>query len=258
MFWPSFLSLAAVGLIGVAVFASTAPQTLLAQLPIEGAIRKRLLLAIQPAILTVLLAAAGAGVADAAASKSLIADVASGNDLEENWVTPIAVFLLVGITLGAFLYLIDRWWKPWWGAPDDEDLIDSWRPSNVVAGVTYGGITEEVLMRWGIMGILLWALVSIGGGSGDPGTASVLVAIVLSSLLFAAGHLPAALLGRKRSTRFVIRVLVLNTVAGLLFGWLFWEWNLETAMAAHMGFHIGAAILVLALGAGRKGPASIG
>jgi len=256
VFWPSFLSLAGVGLFGVVAFALTAPKSLLDQLPIEGSRRKRLILGLQPAILTILLAAAGAGVADRAASTSLIAGAAAGNDLPEDWLTPLAVFLLVGIVLGALLYLTDRWWKPWWSTPEDDDLIEAWRPPNVIAGVTYGGLTEEVLMRWGIMAVILWAAVSIAGSGGDPDLGSVWLAIVLSSLIFAAGHLPAAMLGRKRSARFVVRILALNTLAGLLFGWLFWEWNLETAMAAHIGFHVGAAILVLAIRAGRESPAA--
>lgn len=247
MFWPAFLSLTAVGLAGILAFAATAPQRILDQIPIEGVLRKRLLIAAQPAVLLVVFAAAGSAVADAVSSKSLIVDAVRGEALAKGWIAPIIVFLAVGLVAGAFLYLVDRWWKPWWGDHEDTDLITDWKAGSLVAGVTYGGLTEEVLMRWGIMGIVLWGLAAVVGETGDPGPAIATVAILISALLFAAGHLPAALIGETRTGRFIVRIIALNTIAGLLFGWLFWQWNLETAMAAHAGFHIGAAMLVLVL-----------
>lgn len=247
MFWPAFLALSALGLIGIAVFAATAPRSLLDLIPVAGTARKRLIIASQPALLLIGLAAAGSAVAEAAASKSLIVDAIRGIDLPANWLGPIAIFFLVGIAVGALLYLVDRWWRPWWGKPGDSDLIADWQPQSLVSGLTYGGLTEEVLMRWGIMGVVLWALTAVTGSGGEPGPAIATVAILISALLFGAGHLPAALMEERGSARFITRIVTLNTVAGLLFGWLFWQWNLETAMAAHAGFHVGAALLVVAL-----------
>lgn len=247
MFWPAFLSLTAVGLLGILVFAATAPRRILDQIPIAGTLRKRLLIAAQPAVLLIVLAAAGSAVAKSVSSESLIVDAVRGETLAEGWLAPLLIFLAVGIAAGAFLYLVDRWWKPWWGDHEDTDLITDWQAGSLVSGITYGGLTEEVLMRWGMMGIVLWGLAAVVGETGDPGPAIATVAILISALLFAAGHLPAALVGETRTGRFIVRIIALNTLAGLLFGWLFWQWNLETAMAAHVGFHIGAAILVMVL-----------
>ena len=253
MFWPAFLSLTAVGLLGVIVFAATAPQQLLEKLPIESDLRKRLLIAVQPTLVLVIAAAGGSAVANYVGAHSLIVDLARGLDLEEGWASPIAAFLLVGILTGAALYLADRWTKPMWGTGQDTDLIADWKAGNLAPGITYGGITEEVMMRWGVMNLILAGLFAVFGNNDDPSALLTALAIAVSALIFAAGHLPAAFILGKRTSGHVLRVLGLNSVVGILFGWIFWRWNLETAMAAHAGFHIGAAILV---GSMRRGGSS--
>ena len=72
------------------------------------------------------------------------------------------------------------------------------------------------------------------------------IAIILAALLFAAGHLPAAMALEQFSALLATRVLVLNTVAGIVFGWLFWRHNLETAMLSHASVHAALAALALA------------
>jgi membrane protease YdiL (CAAX protease family) len=44
----------------------------------------------------------------------------------------------------------------------------------------------------------------------------------------------------------VTRVIVLNTVAGLVFGWLFWRRGLEAAMVAHATAHLPMQVLATA------------
>jgi membrane protease YdiL (CAAX protease family) len=59
--------------------------------------------------------------------------------------------------------------------------------------------------------------------------------------LFAAGHLPAVAAQLDLTPAIVARTLVLNGVAGLLYGWLFWRRHLEAAMVAHACTHLGLA-----------------
>jgi membrane protease YdiL (CAAX protease family) len=40
----------------------------------------------------------------------------------------------------------------------------------------------------------------------------------------------------------VLRILLLNALAGLVFGWLFWRRSLECAMFAHASVHVVFAI----------------
>ena len=65
-----------------------------------------------------------------------------------------------------------------------------------------------------------------------------ITSIVLAALLFAAGHLPATAQLLGLSTPIVIRAFVLNGIAGLGFGYLYWKKGLSYAILAHMLVHI--------------------
>jgi hypothetical protein len=101
----------------------------------------------------------------------------------------------------------------------------------------YGAIVEEILSRLFLMTVLVWILLRVPGSN-----ASIAMALscLLSALAFAVGHLPAAAQTGPLSRPVVTRILVLNTLAGIVFGALFAKYGLEHAMAAHF-----AADLVL-------------
>ena len=110
----------------------------------------------------------------------------------------------------------------------------------LLARVLYGGITEEVLLRWGLMTSLTWLawrLLQRPGETVRP--AYVRIAIAASALFFGLGHLPAAhfLLGGLTPGT-LSWVIGANTSFGLLFGWLFWRRGLESAMVAHAMTHL--------------------
>jgi ABC-type sulfate transport system permease component len=63
----------------------------------------------------------------------------------------------------------------------------------------------------------------------------------VAALIFAAGHLPVVVSQLELTLAIAARTLLLNTLAGLLFGWLFWRHNLEAAMVAHASTHLGFA-----------------
>lgn len=109
----------------------------------------------------------------------------------------------------------------------------------IAARVLYGGITEELLLRWGLMTALAWlAWRFLQQRRGPVRAVFVWLAIAVSALLFAAGHLPAAsvLLGTM-DVPVVAFVIGVNTAFGLLFGYLFWRYGLESAMIAHALTH---------------------
>lgn len=247
-FWSATLGLFAAGLVGVLLLAVVAGREILDRLPIKNPFLRRLVLVIQPAILLLLLAAAGAGTADWAGTSSIIAEASAGYFVSSDAYSGFILAGAIGLVFGAGTFLIDSQTRSWW-SPDGRgpDGVRDWKPSLLLLGVTYGGVTEEVMMRWGIMNLIIWALASVSGASqGAPSSGVVWIAIIGSALIFAAGHLPAARASGYSSSRFTQRTLALNFVAGLLFGILFWRWNLETAMVAHAAFHVGAAIYVVA------------
>lgn len=108
----------------------------------------------------------------------------------------------------------------------------------LVGGLLYGGLSEEIMMRWGLMSLVAWVGVRVVARGNASAPASVCVtAIVIVALLFAAGHLPAALTTAPFTATLLVRILLLNGLAGLVFGWLFWRRSLEAAMVAHASVH---------------------
>lgn len=120
--------------------------------------------------------------------------------------------------------------------------------SQLLLGLLYGGIVEELLLRWGVMSLLVWLgwrLIQRGQGQAHP--ALVWAAITLAAVLFGIGHLPA-LAGMVELTPLIVfRTILLNALGGILFGWLYWRHNLETAMMAHAAGHVGFFLINLGM-----------
>jgi membrane protease YdiL (CAAX protease family) len=107
----------------------------------------------------------------------------------------------------------------------------------ILARVLYGGVTEEVLLRWGLMTALVW--LAWRRRKGTPRAVYFWLAIVVSAVLFGAGHLPAAaMLIGELTADVVLFVVGVNAAFGVLFGYLFWRYGLEAAMIAHATAHV--------------------
>jgi hypothetical protein len=110
----------------------------------------------------------------------------------------------------------------------------------LVAKLFYGGITEEILMRWGVMTALLWLFWRfVQRRQGAPRTRYVVAAIVGSALLFGLGHLPAVIALGIRMTPEVFAFVTLGNLApGIVFGTLYRRYGIEAAMIAHALAHL--------------------
>jgi hypothetical protein len=104
----------------------------------------------------------------------------------------------------------------------------------------YGGITEELLLRWGLLTLLVWVAWRLfQRGRGTPRTIYFVSAIVISSVLFGIGHLPLVVaLGVDFTVPIVTFVVFANSLFGLIAGYLYWKKGLEAAIIAHMTAHI--------------------
>lgn len=106
--------------------------------------------------------------------------------------------------------------------------------------ILYGGFTEEILLRWGVMTFLVWlmTLVFQGDRSGPRGIFFV-IAIFISAILFGLGHLPiASALAGGLTLPVVAYVVSANSMFGIVAGFLYWRRGLEAAMLAHMFAHV--------------------
>lgn len=116
--------------------------------------------------------------------------------------------------------------------------------SALIAGLLYGGVTEEIMLRWGVLSFVAWAVWRLfQRGKGAPSSVTMWTAILLAALLFGVGHLPAAASMAPLDSVMVLRVVGLNALGGLVFGWLYWRHHLEAAMLAHAGANVGLALL---------------
>jgi hypothetical protein len=104
----------------------------------------------------------------------------------------------------------------------------------------YGGITEEVLLRWGVMSCIAWIVWRVAqGGKGELQAYHVLIAICFSALLFGVGHLPVAMsLSHELTMPLLTYIILGNAFFGFIAGYLFWKYGLECAILAHMTAHI--------------------
>ena len=95
----------------------------------------------------------------------------------------------------------------------------------------YGGIAEEVQLRLFFVTLLAWGLCLLSVG--DRRRWHLLLAVLLAAIAFGAGHLPAAAKLWPLDAVVVTRTLLLNGIAGLVFGWYYIRHGLESAMLSH-------------------------
>jgi hypothetical protein len=144
----------------------------------------------------------------------------------------------LGAAAAIVLLLLDRLMQP--VLPEALRAANSPEPSglNLLTALFYGGITEEILMRWGLMSLLVWiAWKVLKQGVTLPSQGIYQGAIVLAALVFGLLHLPATAAIVPLTPVVIIRALLLNGIAGIAFGWLFWQYSLEAAMLAHVSVH---------------------
>ena len=146
--------------------------------------------------------------------------------------------VLLGVAAGALILalmpLIDRAMPPMLNPPAATGAGTS--AFNGFLASFYGGIAEELQLRLFLMTLLVWAVARLRGATPPPWV--YWVAIVLAALLFGAGHLPAAAKLWGLDPVVVLRTLLLNGIAGVVFGWLYWKRGLEMAMLSHFSADI--------------------
>ena len=152
---------------------------------------------------------------------------------------PLLITLAVSF-VGGILFSLDYWT---FGAafPEiRESTAATLTPIVIAASVLYGGIVEELMLRFFMMSIiafLLWKLFARKAQTAP--TAVIIAANIIAAVLFAAGHLPAtAMFFGSLTPLLLLRCFLLNGGFGLLFGWLYRRHGIQYAMVSHAVFHI--------------------
>ncbi len=162
----------------------------------------------------------------------------------------IKMAVVAGLIFAVVVLGLDALINPFAGTELADGLTPGEAPTlgalltQLLMGILYGGIVEELLLRWGVMALFVWIGWRVAQrGQGLPSSALVWTANILAALLFGIGHLPALAALITLTPLIVIRTVLLNALGGVLFGWLFWKRNLETAMVAHAATHVGFFII---------------
>ena len=145
----------------------------------------------------------------------------------------VRIASLLGIVIGVVIFILDRFIFSIFVEPITafQDNPPIW--TRLLASF-YGGVGEEIAMRLFLMTLVVWITYKIKRTKNDtPTRAGVWVAILLISVLFGLGHLPMTARFTEITTLVVLRAIILNGIAGITFGWLYWKKGLESAMISH-------------------------
>jgi hypothetical protein len=242
MFLRPFLAWFAIGLVGLLALAASVDLATFRALPdapdVPDAVL-RLLLVAQPAMLMGIGIALGVALSDGVGLTSyLTARVRGQAAALPDLVLPLSLGLIGGmlVAFGDLMFFSAR-----------GETGDMATPGvlQAVAALTYGGIVEELMLRYGLLTLLFWGAWKLRGRVPGPFLGWGLVVVV--AILFGAGHLPAMAAAVELDAGLVIRTIFLNAVLGVLYGWFYWRRGLEAAMVAHMATHPGMWLISLVL-----------
>lgn len=224
-----------VGLPGVVVLAWLVLPTLVAKdaLPVSLGVAQ-LASAAQGALVLALAAWSGAALSPKVnLAAPVLTAIVEAKPILATLRSQLAPGLVGGVVGAAIIWLFVRF------APDVLAQLQVKHSLPAIARLLYGGVTEEVLMRWGLMTFMVWLFWRIAqGGQGTPSAAIIAAAIVFSALAFGAGHLPAvAALAGTLPPAIAIYVVASNAAFGLVAGLLYWRFGLESAIFAHTLAH---------------------
>ncbi|MDN7245279.1 CPBP family intramembrane glutamic endopeptidase [Planococcus shenhongbingii] len=157
----------------------------------------------------------------------------------------VPIGIMAGAGAAALVFVLDLVFQPY--LPRALQMSrESRNLLNTLSGIFYGGITEELLLRWGLMSLLVWGMwKGFQRSRSAPSAAVFWIAIAISSLLFALGHFGATALAVPMTTAVWTRMMLLNGLVGIVFGWLYWRKGLEIAMISHAFFHIAMTLFIV-------------
>ncbi|TSB47450.1 CPBP family intramembrane glutamic endopeptidase [Alkalicoccobacillus porphyridii] len=152
---------------------------------------------------------------------------------------------LLGVMGGVIMLTVDFLLQPF--LPEVLYLSDAGSTIDffdLATRLLYGGIAEELMLRWGVMTLVVFILWKIfQRKNAQPSSVIVWSGIILSALLFGLGHYGATVAATEMTPIIFARMIFLNGLGGVIYGWLYWRKGLEAAMIAHMATHVTFVII---------------
>ena len=145
--------------------------------------------------------------------------------------------LLTGLGIGVLMVTIDKMLFSYQNIQTIFSEIPLWK--RLLAGVFYGGITSEIICRLFMFAVLVWIL---GwwwkNPNGRPSKKAYWVGSSIAALIFAILHLPTIGLLAPLTVAVTLRIILLNAIAGIICGYLYWKQGLESAMVTQASTHL--------------------
>ncbi len=234
-----FLSLTAMGLLGVlTTLLMPIPESI--NIPLSPEMIK-LVGFIQSSIFVMIAVGAGLYCAPKLGLKAPVLEAwLKGENVVEAFRPQLKPALIGGLAGGVLIVVLAVLMQPLLPAEFIEKGAELAKDMPVLARFFYGGITEEILMRWFMMSVIAFVPYKLfQKGQGTPKAAFIWFGIVVAALLFGAGHLPMVYtLVAEPDAILMGYIIGLNMLFGLIGGWLFYKKGLEAAILAHMMAHV--------------------
>lgn len=116
----------------------------------------------------------------------------------------------------------------------------------ILGGLLVGGVIEEVMMRLFFMSLCVFIFSKIFHKGDDEIPVHVyVIANIIASLLFAAGHLPSTMTMTELTPVILFRCFLFNGGLGLGFGYLYRKYGIGYAMTAHGLAHLISDMLMV-------------
>lgn len=136
--------------------------------------------------------------------------------------------LVSGVSVGLIIFFLDK-------TIFQDTLLSGVHPpfwAGALASI-YGAVNEEVLLRLFLFSFIYYIFRKLCKCSNGNRVLLLWTVNIIVSIIFGLGHLPAALKLINPSYFEIFRILLLNGIPGMVFGWLYWSKGLWTAMVAH-------------------------
>lgn len=150
---------------------------------------------------------------------------------------PLVSVLLVSLIGGAAMIFADRYGFGAFNQQIADGYLAKPTLNYFLASITYGGVIEEIMIRLFVMSLLAFAFMKISKNTVATDK-NLILANIISSVLFAAGHLPSTAMTIGLDALIIVRCFVMNGAYGVIFGELYRKYGIGYAMLAHAGVHI--------------------
>lgn len=243
--------LAGIGLLGVASLAAMPIEALAPQeAPFSPPIL-RIIALLQPVILVLIAVFVGRWCAPPVALDApLLRAVAERGSpwpvLARQWRPAVITAIPLGVVIAVYGFALQSFINSLGGGTAER--LNAFAVP-VVTRLLYGGLSEEIIVRWGLMSFVVWIVWRSSGRPRRVPDSAYWGGAAVSTLVFAIAHLPLFYaLVASPPVWIIAMVTGANVLAGVGFAYLFWRWGLEAAMLSHGLSHLIAIAVPAVLG----------